>query len=181
MGRLSEDAGRRIAKTVLAHERSARNAGSTRGRWDGAAPMEQWFQLTENLVPGGDANSNPVEFTKTSGYVVDNSTTVLLYDLQEQCWGLKGERVRALPHGDDTAGVKWVVTSTGAPWYKMGLSEILSQGNSADATITIRSTAVTVKVEDAFLGSGQTLAANAVIGVSPDVNGKRFVVTEAAC
>jgi hypothetical protein len=144
----------------------------------------QFYELTENLTPGGTADAHPVNWSVSDGaFNVDTGTTVTLDDSTSQNWGVAGEWLRIIPRASEiaTGGIVYDVVGPGAPWYEMTLGGQLNQGSSQTASLTIRGSSRSVTVYDRFLKASDNLPNTSRVGVVCDVANARFVVVQAVC
>lgn len=139
------------------------------------------FEVHQQLDAGGTADAYRM-YWDGSDYVADESVTYEVRDLTKRNWGVEGERILCRPiRMPDDAALVWEVESGGAPWYEGTLDGALTNGGTADATVSIHGEDRTVEVADRFLSAGGPLAAAGRIGFVYDLQAKRFVVTEAPC
>jgi hypothetical protein len=152
---------------------------------DPVRPIAQTLQLyqivpagstpatTDNLNPGGSAQAQRVTFNATSKtYTLDSSKTYTIHDWSGTHFALCGEKI---PCRGTSAGVE--VCGDGGPYHLVTLgSGGLSQGGSCTATLTLAGATTQVTVYGTLLASGQTLAADTVVGTLPVVELGEWIV-----
>jgi hypothetical protein len=184
----------RIHTTLL----KAQNSGAgcfvdSTGTYSARAPQRRtikvYAKLTANLdcaagSIGSTATARRQRLNRTSkGYENDPAypDEITVYETQGAFCGVEGEIIEVRNAGtDDEGNTIWEVVRGGAARHTGTLSAALSQGSSADVSISGRD-GVSVEATDIFLPSGTSLDSGTFVevGYNTDLDPPRWEVTGA--